>query len=471
MSLAASRCDYSPRPTWVLASVAGLLLACRFAHAGDDDWKYDIVHLKNGATVLGLIVKDTPAEVLFQHVVRKTGYPSRVFPMTLTREEIDSVEPLEAMERERLAARIKALDQTGKGELLRMQNLELKPVPWGRDGKGKALAYQSVYFRLVSNGNEDIVRRIAVKLEQLYYAYTRYLPPHSESAEATTIVLAQGLAEYQKLVKDAGFNFLNPALFDAASNQVICNCELQKLGEEMERVRTHHRQLLEDLNDRERDLKKLYKNKIPPELMDPITKGREKINDTIQKNEKLFTSAFEDATRRLTQRLYHESFHAYLAQFVYPPADGELPRWLNEGMAQVFEHAILEGDELRVGRIDPALLARAQKALEKGELVSLADLLKSGPKQFLVAHATDQQDSDRYYLTSWAVTHYLLLDRRLLGTKAMDTYVHNLHNKADALEAFRELVDQPLPKFEKEYKAYLEALKPDGTVGKLPPRK
>jgi len=205
--------------------------------------------------------------------------------------------------------------------------------------------------------------------------------------------------------------------------------------------------------------------------MDPITKGREKINDTIQKNEKLFTSAFEDATRRLTQRLYHESFHAYLAQFVYPPADGELPRWLNEGMAQVFEHAILEGDELRVGRIDPALLARAQKALEKGELVSLADLLKSGPKQFLVAHATDQQDSDRYYLTSWAVTHYLLLDRRLLGTKAMDTYVHNLHNKADALEAFRELVDQPLPKFEKEYKAYLEALKPDGTVGKLPPRK
>ena len=53
----------------------------------------------------------------------------------------------------------------------------------------------------------------------------------------------------------------------------------------------------------------------------------------------------------------------------------------------------------------------------------------------------------------------------------MDNYVRHLHNKADSLEAFRELVDQPLPKFEKEYKEYLEKLKPDGTVGKLPPKK
>jgi hypothetical protein len=106
-----------------------LLLGPSLAHAEDDDWKYDIVHLKNGATMQGLVVKETPSEILFQHVVRKLGYPTRVFPRTLELEEIESVEPLEAMERERLGARIKALDQTGKGELLRMQSLELKPVP------------------------------------------------------------------------------------------------------------------------------------------------------------------------------------------------------------------------------------------------------------------------------------------------------------------------------------------------------
>jgi hypothetical protein len=461
----------APPRIGILLLLAVLIRFAGPASAEEDNWKFDIVHFKHGETMKGLIVKETPTEILFQHVSRKPGHPTRVFPTTLAREDIDSVEMLEDKERERLAARIRALDRTGKGELLRMQSLELKPVPWGKDGKGKALAYQSVYFRLMSNAGEEIVRRTAVRLEQLYFAYTRYLPPRCESAEATTILLAQCLADYQKLAKDSGFNFLNPAFFDATNNHVICTCELQQLGEEMDRVRAHHQLLLDELSEREKNLKKLYKNKVPPELMDPITKGREKINDMIQKNEAAFQKAFDEGTRRLMQRLFHESFHAYVAQFVYPPADGELPRWLNEGMAQVFEHAILEGDELRVGRIDKDRLAGAQKALEQGELVSLVDLLKSGPKQFLVAHATEQQDSDRYYLTCWAVSHYLLLDRRMLGTKAMDRYVRDLHGKTDPLEAFRELVNQPLPKFEKEYKEYLEKLKPDGTVGKIPPKK
>jgi len=53
----------------------------------------------------------------------------------------------------------------------------------------------------------------------------------------------------------------------------------------------------------------------------------------------------------------------------------------------------------------------------------------------------------------------------------MDRYIRALHEKTDPLDAFRELIDQPLPQFEKDYKAYLEKLKPDGTVGKLPPKK
>src|SRR6516225_9397706 len=51
---------------------------------------------------------------------------------------------------------------------------------------------------------------------------------------------------------------------------------------------------------------------------------------------------FKEATRHLFQTLYHEAFHAYLVNFVYPPEDGEAPRWLNEGLAQIFETAIVE---------------------------------------------------------------------------------------------------------------------------------
>ena len=39
----------------------------------------------------------------------------------------------------------------------------------------------------------------------------------------------------------------------------------------------------------------------------------------------------------------------------------------------------------------------------------LADLLRSGPKQFLVGHGGDQQASDRHYLNAWALAFYLAM--------------------------------------------------------------
>src|SRR5262249_21618885 len=154
-------------------------------------------------------------------------------------------------------------------------------------------------------------------------------------------------------------------------------------GEELERARQNNQQLLADLKDREAALLKAYNNKIPPEIYKPIQKARQEIDKTNQQNDE----AFQNVTRQLFRTLYHEAFHAYLANFVSPPADNDVPRWLNEGLAQVFENAFIEGGELRVGQSDRARLAAAQAAARNKELVSVADLLRSGPKQFVVLHA------------------------------------------------------------------------------------
>src|SRR5258708_18006351 len=114
--------------------VGAALLVALLAHpvrADEDDWKYDEIHLKNGEIMRGLIVRETTAEIMFQSVRRKPGRPTLVFPTTLARDQIDSIDKLEEKEHERLAARIKAFDPTGKGELLRMQGLDLKPATWG----------------------------------------------------------------------------------------------------------------------------------------------------------------------------------------------------------------------------------------------------------------------------------------------------------------------------------------------------
>ena len=48
----------------------------------------------------------------------------------------------------------------------------------------------------------------------------------------------------------------------------------------------------------------------------------------------------------------------------------------------------------------------------------------------------------------------------------MDDYVRSLNRGTDPLEAFRDLVGQPLPRFEKDFLDYLKRLRLDGTTGK-----
>src|SRR5206468_381524 len=115
---------------------------------------------------------------------------------------------------------------------------------------------------------------------------------------------------------------------------------------------------------------KLYKGKELTAFREVITDKRRQLQAAGAKNQLLF----DQATQLLFATLYHEAFHAYVASFVYPTSAGELPRWLNEGLAQIFETALIDAGDLRIGHADKARLARAQDAAKKGEMIPLADL-------------------------------------------------------------------------------------------------
>jgi hypothetical protein len=435
--------------------VLAIITATACAAPPDDEWKMEVLHLKSGGVFKGLVAKESAKDLVFWRVSRKPGAHTTVIVATIDRKEIDHVDALDAKERDALAARLKALDPTGRGEVQRMASLTLETGDWGTNGKGKARIYRSEQFLLESNAEEDIVRRVAVRLEHLYAATTRFLPPRVESAEPTHIYLARSLADYQDLLRAHGHNALvNPAIYDMANNQIYCGSDLQRLGESLEAIRKQHQQLLAELSAKETELNKLYKGRVPARLLTPIRQSRQEIAQNDDKNERLF----QEATARLFQRLNHEAFHAYLATFVYPPEEADVPRWLNEGLAQIFETAIVEAGELRVGHPDRERTRRVQSLLKNDQLMELTTLLKSGPKQFLVEHATEKQLSDKYYLASWALAFYLTFERRLLGSKAMDEYVQALHRGGDPLAAFKDFVNQPVEGFEKDFRAYLMRL-------------
>jgi hypothetical protein len=430
------------------------------------NWKFDVLRLKSGRTLQGMIVAKTSAGVRFQIVRQNAGDHTFVFnPTTFPHDEIASIVPLQADERDELAARLKKLDPNGNGERMRMTELELKPMPWGKNPKG-GLCYQAEHFILESNAGEEIVRRVAVRLEEIYTAYSIRWPPRVKTALPTRVVLYQSLDEYRAMLRERGLNvFQHEAFFEASRNQIMCGSDSLSLGDSLAETRQLHDRWRRDARELAERYKK-NKQKMPDSIRNDIDATLKRMARVDHENEKVF----DVKTRRLFTTLYHEAFHAYLTCFVYPRGQevAEVPRWLNEGLAQIFENGIVEAGDLRLGHPDVERLNRAKAALRgKTGLVPLADLLNSGPDQFLV-HGSDRTLSDRYYLTSWALAFYLAFEKQLLGTVKLDEYLRLKKPAAYRVKAFETLAGQSLGQFEKSFHQYVLALQYDGTTSKIP---
>lgn len=423
-------------------------------------WKFDTVQLKNGAVLRGLLGDETPTGTRFQNVRRQPGRPTVVFPTTLKHAEIARIERLNDEDRKVLQERLRELEQNGpQAEKERLDALVLESIAWAPEKTG-AWRYTSDYFVLTSNAPEEIVRRAALRLEQISTAYGRHLPARHKGGAATSILLITDLAEYRRHLADRKQPFLNLAFYDPSANRIVCASDLKDLGARLADVKTKHRQLRQELERLREEYSRLYKGKELAAYIQAIKARQEQIARADLLNEQLF----DGATRLLFSTLYHEAFHAYVANFVYPPQTAELPRWLNEGLAQIFETALVEAGELRIGHADAARLARAKDLLKKNGLIPLSNLITSGPKQFLLAHTGDRQVSDLHYVTSWAVAHYLTFERRLFGAPAMDKYVQALHDGRDARSALEDLVGQPLPAFDADFRKFLAQLQADGST-------
>ena len=451
------------------ASATALLLTAAVAAAqppaappGLPNWPFDEITLNNGAKFQGLILSENPLEVVFKSVRRPPGKPTVTLTSRFSRAEIALVKPLNDADRATLKERLAELDPDGSFERQRMDALELAAAPWlGKENGAKQ--YASDYFVFVSSAPEEVTRRAAVRLEQIYAAFARFLPPTVPDAKPTRILLAPDREDYRSLLAAVGqTDLLNPAVFDPRGNTILCGSDLRRLGDELQKAKFHHSQQLVTLTRYEDSVKKLYKKPEVDRYLDSVKLERRKVYDADRTN----GDKFDQATGRLFALLYHEAFHAYAAVWVYPPrpADevkagkgtGELPRWLNEGLAQIFETAVVEAGELRADTPDKARLDEVRKRLRKdgAGLMPLPELLVSGREAFLTHHADQRAAADRAYLTSWALAYYLTFERRAIGTAAFKKYLAAVNSGDDPRAAFQALVGQELTAFETEWQKW-----------------
>src|SRR5262245_17533908 len=112
------------------------LLAGPLTHAGESpktpEWKFDVLLLKDGQTIAGLIVEESKTAIRIKRIERVPGEPTRVFAVeTVERDTIKKLDKLSAEERGQLAARVKALETQRKTEKLLAETLELETITWG----------------------------------------------------------------------------------------------------------------------------------------------------------------------------------------------------------------------------------------------------------------------------------------------------------------------------------------------------
>jgi hypothetical protein len=421
----------------LLALLASALSLSTPAHG--DEWQFDTVHMISGRVLKGLVLEETPGGIRFSCIDHRVGEPPAAFVTPIKRSEIDHIDRLSPEERRRLQSLLKELQPATEEE--RMQKLHLEPASPGYEIPG-AISYRSGFFVLVGNVGEQILRRAAVRLEKIYQAYARYLPPRLTASQPTTILIVQPL-EYQALLQRRRRSFLNPAYYDCSQNEVLCACELHQLKQDLARACQEHGQMLARLDQQRNLVERQFAGRVKSERLAEIKRDKNAIEHKDTENKQVF----RNAEGRFYQILYHEAFHSYLANYVYDPSETAMPHWLNEGLAQIFETAVVEGDELVISCPAPNRPRQFREGWRNHALPDLEALLLSGPKEFQVSHSSDQHVSDKYYLTSWAVAYYLTLGCKKLGTPAMDHYVVSLKNGTNPVEAFKTLVDQSLPEF------------------------
>lgn len=466
------------RPSFAALLILTVASAPAQPPSASGNWPFDVLVHRGGTTFQGLIVEETADGVTFRLVKRPPGRPTVTLTTFFTKEETKDLKRLADADRATLRERLAELDAASNGP--RDGAISLEAADWlGR--KGGAKRYEGEQFILVSSAPDEITRRAAGRLEQIFTAFARVLPPRHAAARPTRVDLAGTPTDYRDLLKAIDVTAVNAAVFLPADRRIVCGSDLTRLGEELYRVAVHHQQQLATADKTEKELRDLYKTSKPDleRFLAALKKEREKVKAAERANE----AAFDRATRRLFAVLFHEAFHSYVMGAVYPPmpaADvkagkgtGELPRWLNEGLAQLFEDPVIEAGELRVGHADPDRLKRVQDALtgkaggpDAGGLIPLADLIRAGRESFVAAHAGQKQASDRTYLTAWAVAHYLTFEVRAVGTKEFDDYLTAVNTGTDPAQAFATLVKRDLPTFERDLHGFLKKLQPDGTVKK-----
>ena len=158
-----------------------------------------------------------------------------------------------------------------------------------------------------------------------------------------------------------------------------------------------------------------------------------------------------DALRRTLQ---HEAFH----QFAHSSIHQDLPPWLNEGLATVFEEGIFLGRSFTLGQVPPRRVRQLQIDIRKGRLIPFPRMMTMTLDDWSAALGDkDGTVGATQYNQAWAMCHFLIFEQRdgepVYRRRFLDM-LRRIHRGEDPMAAFTAAFSDNIAGFESLFRKF-----------------
>ncbi len=437
---------------------------------GDADWPMERVVTHDGRRFEGLIESQDDFWLRMIRIFRPAGRPMYLVIQPLETAHIARVERLEPEQHEKLRLRLhefrhRAVIEAGRMDAVKLSLIERAGLHFRR--------YRGRWFDLESTADEPTTRRIVVRADQVFTAYRQLLPARVEPPRPLRLVIPQSMEEYRVFLARLGLHFDNPACYLQEPNLVVVGSDLARHATTLSQIEARHEAIRKELAQLERALPERLaalgaqlrqqghpRNQVTRLLLIERRRIEDQIAEKqreVERSDRENAQTFQQIGRRIFARLYHEAFHAYLENYVYPDAQYDVPLWLNEGLAVLFSGGLLESDTLRVDAPNREALDRLRTDLRSDSPLPLEKLLELDSQAFLLVDNLTAA-AQRNYVYAWGLAYYLAFEQRLLDDPALTRFVTPSAD-ASPVARFEKLVGMPLSEFEGAWRDYMMKLR------------
>ena len=453
--------------------VVGPAGAAEPASAADADGNFEHIELADRSHYAGLIESEDADWLTLIRVQFPRGRGMHLVIQPFDRRQVLSITRLNAAGRTALERRIEEFRNRATIEAASMEAVRLA----ARQSEGFSYRhYGGKWFTLDSTADEPSTRRVVVRAEQIFAAYRQILPPRSEPSQPPRLVVLASMDQYQVVLAKLGLRVKieNPACFLEDRNVVAIGSDFARLAAVSHQVTAQNVQLRRELDELEGRLRQrlaavadslrksgLSNGEITRELIkerQQFKKQLDKKRDELRQSDQQIDRLFKGNASQTLARLYHEAFHAYLRNYVYPRGRYDVPPWLNEGLAVIFEGGVLEGNTLRIDAPNAAALRKLKADLAGPAPMPLEKLLAAGEGQFLLTARVRPAAVDRCYAYAWGMAYYLTFQKRLLGSPALEKFLQSGAARLLPGQRFQQFIGIPLEQFEQDWRAYIRGL-------------